>query len=149
MNTTTTEPISLKLSRLVKAPRERVFAAWTNPKEIVKWMGCEPGQCLSAKIDLRVGGEYQLRMKSMDSGEITVHGVYREIKPPARVVFTWTGTNCTAAMEGMSTVVTVDLVEKANGTEVQLTHTGFPTEDVRDRHNYGWSASLESLEKLV
>jgi uncharacterized protein YndB with AHSA1/START domain len=148
MNTTTTQPLSLKVSRLIKAPRERVFAAWTMPKEIVKWMTPDPSQCISAQIDLRVGGEYQIRLKS-EKGEMTVHGVYQEVKPPARLVFTWTGTNCLPAMEGMSTVVTVDFTEHKDGTTVQISHEGFPDADVRDRHVHGWNGSLDNLEKLA
>ena len=150
MNTTTTsQNLSLKVSRLIKAPRERVFAAWTTPEEIIRWMTPDPTQCLSAKIDLRVGGEYHILLKSDNSDTVKVYGVYREIKPPARLVFTWTGMNCLPAMEGMSTMVAVDLIEQKDGTLVQITHEGFPDAEVRDRHVHGWTGSLENLEKLA
>ena len=149
MNTTTSQNLSLKVSRLIKAPRERVFAAWTKPDQIIKWMTPDPTQCLSARIDLRVGGEYCIQLKSDDGGETKVHGLYREVTPPARLVFTWTGMNCLPAMEGMSTEVTVDFIEQQGGTLVQITHEGFPDAEVRDRHVYGWTGSLENLEKLA
>jgi uncharacterized protein YndB with AHSA1/START domain len=149
MSTTTTQPLILKVSHLIKASRERIFAAWTSPKEIVKWMTPDPTQCLSAAIDLRVGGKYLIQLKSDNSEETKVHGIYKEINPPSRLVFTWTGMNCLPAMEGMNTEVTVDLIEQAGGTLVQITHVGFPDEEVRDRHVHGWEGSLVNLAKVV
>jgi glutathione S-transferase len=150
MSTTTTEPITLNLSRLIKAPRERIFKAWTTPSEIVKWLGCDPSETIEAKIDLRVGGKYSIRMNGCDGGgETTVEGVYREIKPPSSLVFTWEPVNSSSEMNGMFTVVTVELVEQKDGTLVQITHVGFPSDEIRDRHNKGWTASLEHLAKLV
>jgi glutathione S-transferase len=145
MSTTTAEPITLNVSRLIKAPRERIFKAWTTPTEITKWMGCDPTQTIEAKIDLRVGGKYSIRMKGCDgAGETTVEGVYREINQPASLVFTWEPLG-----SGMSTVVTVELTEKKDGTLVDIVHIGFPSDEVCERHVKGWTASLEHLAKLV
>jgi uncharacterized protein YndB with AHSA1/START domain len=144
---TITQPVSLKISRLIKASRERVFAAWTNPNELPVWIGCgtRPGQ--SATIDLRVGGEYHLRMNSEECGEVHIHGIYQVINPPSRLVFTWQSVPC----EPMTTptLVTLDLIERKEGTEVQLTHEGFSTPDACDKHNNGWNSSLDNLAKLV
>jgi len=149
MNTTTTPTVSLKVSRHIKAPRERVFAAWITPSDIVKWFGCDGSYVHSAKVDARVGGEYHFLIKKESSGEMEVRGVYREVKSPSRIVFTWvwTGKNC-GGMEMGETVVTVDLFERNGGTEVQIIHEGFSGAEVRDQHSYGWNGCLDKMEKL-
>lgn len=149
MSTATTQPISLKVSRLIKAPRERVFAAWITPSDIMKWFGPETCQPLSAKIDARVGGEYHFRIKTETMGEIDLRGVYREVKSPSRLVFTWKGVNCNAEMEQGETLVTVDFVDRSGSTEVQISHDLFPNVEARDQHEYGWNGCLDKLEKLV
>jgi uncharacterized protein YndB with AHSA1/START domain len=148
MNTTTL-PIILKLNRLIKAPRERVFAAWTTPADIQKWLGGEGCLVSSAQVDLRVGGEYRFSMKSAEGGKSEAFGIYRVINPPSQLVFTWNSKGCCAGMENMDTQVTVDFIEQKDGTEVQITHEGFPDEEIRERHNYGWTGSLDKLEKLA
>jgi glutathione S-transferase len=148
MNTTTTQPVSLKVTRLIKAPRERVFNAWITPSDMMKWFGTETCQTLSAKVDARVGGEFQIKVKG-ENGDKTIGGVYREIKAPSKLVFTWNSCGCMPQMEGISTVVTVDFAEQKNGTIVTITHEGFPDSAARDGHNAGWTALLENLEKMV
>src|SRR3954466_2062918 len=96
---TAQEPVAtLRVTRLIKAPRERVFAAWTTPEDIDKWFGPETCKVLSARIDLRVGGEYRFRVNSPSCAEeagkateqvMEVFGIYREIKKPSRLVYTW------------------------------------------------------------
>jgi uncharacterized protein YndB with AHSA1/START domain len=146
---TTTQPVSLKVSRLIKAPRERVFAAWITPSDIMKWFGPEGCHALSARIDACVGGEYHFHMKTETMGEIDLRGVYREVKSPSRLVFTWYGVNCNPEMEGAETVVTVDFLDRGESTEVQISHDLFPNAEARDQHEYGWNGCLDRLEKLV
>ena len=55
---------ALRISRLINSPRDRVFAAWTTPADIMKWFGPETCQVTSAKINLRPSGDYLFRVKS-------------------------------------------------------------------------------------
>jgi uncharacterized protein YndB with AHSA1/START domain len=147
MSTANAQLQTLKLSRLIKAPRERVFAAWTTP-ELAQWLGGGPRKVISASIDLRPGGEY--RLKSAGEGcEVDMVGEYREVKPPERLVFTWTVGNCIPEHKGLQTLVTVELTEQKGGTLVQLTHEGFADTEICDRHDLGWNASFDYLEELV
>ena len=57
MTATLEQSTKLPVTRLIKAPRERVFAAWTTPADILKWFGPETCQALSANINLRPGGD--------------------------------------------------------------------------------------------
>ncbi len=145
MNTMTI-PASLKISRLIKAPRARVFAAWTTPADIQQWL-CSPSvKMLSAKVDARVGGEYAFRLLKQDKGEMERRGIYREVTPPSKLVFTWSG-GCGPADE--ETLVTVDFVDKNGATEVTITHERFLSQESCDQHNQGWTMCLDNMEKLL
>jgi len=141
------ETLTLEVKRLIKAPRERVFAAWTTPEDITKWFGPETCRVLSAKVDLRVGGEYHIRAHGVEYGEIEVGGVFREIKRPSRLVYTWGWTDAPMSEIG-ETVVTVDFVDVDGATEVRLCHEGFPSAEPRDKHSHGWNGCLDKLEKM-
>ena len=142
MSTKVAPNLSLEVKRLIKAPRERVFAAWTTPDQILKWFGSKECQAVSAKMDLRVGGEYQIVTHALE-----VSGVFREVKRPSRLVYTWRWTDQPVSEVG-DTVVTVDFVEVSGGTEVRLRHEGFTDTETREKHNYGWNGCLDKLDRM-
>lgn len=139
--------LTLEVKRLIKAPRERVFAAWTTPDAIHKWFGPETCRVLSAQVDLRVGGEYRIRAHSEPQGEVEVGGVFREVKRPSRLAYTWVWTDAPMNEIG-ETLVTVECVDANGFTEVRLRHEGFPSAEPRDKHNHGWNGCLDKLEKM-
>ncbi len=150
MNSTLTQPVTLKISRHIKAPRERVFAAWANINEYAQWLGGSDRKVISASNDLRPGGESHIKSSGAEgSCEIDMTGTYREVKPPELLSFTWTTGDCSPDHKGIQTLVTVELTEENGGTRLQLTHAGFPDDEICERHNKGWNASLDVLEKLV
>jgi len=149
MSTTTAKPPVIQVSRVIKAPRERVFQAWTTPSDILNWFGCGGSKALSADVDLRVGGEYRIRINSEKCGVMDVVGVYREINPPSRLVFTWGWLESDPSVEREETTVTIDLIDRNGSTEVKITHEGLTDSDSRDRHAYGWNGCLDNFEKLV
>ena len=139
--------ITLNLRRIFKAPRKKVFRAWTDPEELKKWWGPEGYATPSAEVDLRVGGKYRLGMRKLPDGEIFyLSGIYREVRPPERLVYTW---RWEAQPEHGETLVTVEFREVGDSTEVVLTHERFPTETARDDHNRGWSGCLDRLAELL
>jgi len=152
------EPVAtLRVTRVIKAPRERVFAAWTTPEDIHQWFGPATCRVLSAQIDLRVGGEYRFRVNSPGCAEenavsnpaeniMEVCGVYREIKKPSRLVYTW---SWEPKAEFGDSIVTVDFIDKEGFTEVQLTHDKLPSVDSREKHGHGWNGCLDKLEVLM
>jgi uncharacterized protein YndB with AHSA1/START domain len=142
--TETIAPIELIVNRTFKASRERVFRAWTDPKEMDRWFAPDPNSTIKASVDLRVGGAYRIEITN---GErvFGAHGVYREIRRPSRLVFTWDAINCgvTAAKD---TLVTVELFEVGEKTQVTLTHQNFADTEARERHEQGWKGCLDRLE---
>lgn len=139
---------SLQVRRLIKTNRARVFDAWTKPELMKQWLGGQPSQITSCKMDVRVGGAYVFNVQKTPGGPVTqLGGVYREVTPPARLVFTWDG-GCGGESK-IDSLVTVDLAEKDGGTEVCIKHERFPDADICAKHNQGWIASLDVLEKLL
>ena len=139
--------ISLVLTRVLPAPPEEVFRAWTEAEQLKKWFGPEGCKVPLAEADARVGGKYRIGIKPPDGDDILyVGGVFREVNPPARVSFTWQWEN-----EGLDTgesLVTVELRPQGDGTELTLTHERFASEESRENHNKGWASSLNDLEAL-
>lgn len=139
---TTTKP-SLTLKRRLKASPAKAFGAWTQPQDIAKWMGPANIVSVVAETNVRVGGQYHIQMRTSDNEEHNVGGVYREIVPNERLVYTWAWKS-TPERESL---VTVTFKPDGDGTILTLTHEHFFDEEARDRHQYGWTGALDKLEK--
>lgn len=139
---------TLYLKRTFPAPRLRVFEAWTNPEVMKSWF-C-PGEDYStplAEVDLRVGGRYRVAMKSHARNTVhTATGVYREIKSPERLVFTWCWEG---EPENGESIVTLEFRDLGGSTELHLIHEHFPSEEVRHEHEKGWEGCLTMLGKAL
>lgn len=136
----------LEIRRVLAAPRERVFAAWTRAEELRKWFAPGPLTTAVAESDLRVGGRYRVTMRGPDGIEHTVGGVYQVIEPPQRLVYSWRWEDKPSAGES---TVTVEFNERGGGTEVVLRHDGLPNEKEVADHTHGWNGCFEKLEKAV
>lgn len=137
---------ALTLRRTFQASRERVFRAWTTPEEIKQWKGPGDRSTPLVEVDLRVGGAYRVHMRSPDGTEARLVGVYREIDPPKKLVYTWTWETSPDMGE---TLVTVEFLERGRATEVVLKHELFPADEARDLHAHGWNGSLDKLAKIL
>ena len=146
MKTTMEHGVGLRVTRLIKAPRERVFSAWISEADLLKWFGPEECHPLSARIHPRVNGEYQLRVKTDNLGEINLHGVFRELTRPSQLVYTW-NLSGHPKLEFGESLVTVDFLDRGGATEVQITHEHLPNEEVKQDHQDGWNGCLDKLEK--
>jgi uncharacterized protein YndB with AHSA1/START domain len=155
--TITENNIKLQLTRVFDAPRELVFKAWTDAHQFQQWFGaaaCEGSSLQSAKADVRVGGKYRIQVRRADGEYFTTVGIYREVNPPERLVFTWqfekdgSGDEC-GEVEPPEMLVTVEFVARGKQTELILTHEKFASVDSRDRHHQGWDRCLNELGKFV
>jgi uncharacterized protein YndB with AHSA1/START domain len=137
---------SLTLKRRIKAPPAQVFEAWTDPKKLVQWFG--PAETVArsvrAQVDLRPGGRYQMNFQTEDGERHQVGGVYREVVPDRRLVFTWAW-HSTPERESL---VTVTLASDGEGTLLTLHHEQFFDQKARDGHERGWTGTLDKLERL-
>lgn len=159
MNTTktTAENIQLKITRVFDAPRELVFKAWTDARQFQQWFGaasCEGASLLSVKLDVRLGGKYRLQTRQADGEYYTIVGVYREVNPPERLVFTWQFEKDGAGesfgeVEPPEMLVTLEFGARGQQTELTLTHEKFGSVESRDRHHDGWNRCLDALGNAV
>lgn len=144
MSVTAAKP-SLTIKRRFDAAPEKVFSAWTDPEKVKRWMGPGAVEVLRTEGDPRAGGRYRWVMKSPDGEEHDVSGIYREVIPNEKLVFTWTWKS-TPERESL---VTVTFKKDGDGTLMTLMHEQFFDEDTRDRHQHGWSGSMDKLEQFV
>ena len=136
----------LKMTRVIKAPPATVFSAWTDPRKMSRWCAPEGAECAAVEVDLQVGGSYHIGMTSPE-GEYNARGVYREIDPPSRLVYTWRWDE--EEHDCGETLVTVEFKDLGGSTEVVLTHAGFPNAEARDGHDQGWTSCLGRLDGLL
>ena len=139
---------SLTVKRRLKAPPAKVFAAWTDPEKIKRWMG--PGEIVAVRVaaDARVGGRYRIEMRRPSGEAHNVGGIYREISPQ-REVRLHLGVGCGAGHEPHESLVTVLLKPDEGGTLLTLIHEHLFDEETRTGHEGGWNGALDKLEKLV
>jgi uncharacterized protein YndB with AHSA1/START domain len=141
-----TQP-SLTLKRRLNARPEKVYAAWTDPEKIARWFG--PSQVIAgsvqAEIDLRSGGHYRIAFDMMDGRHNQVGGVYRDVVPNQKLVFSlaW---HTTPERESL---VTLALKPDGDGTLLTLHHEQLFDEAARDGHESGWIGTLDKLEKFI
>jgi uncharacterized protein YndB with AHSA1/START domain len=138
-------PTSLSMTRVIRAPRERVFAAWTDPASLRKWWGPGPVVCPEAHVDLREGGQYRIANLHPDGSVTWISGVFERVQRPEQLVYTWV----ISAFPGDPTLVTLDFNEHPDGTELVLSHARFKDAATRDMHVGGWSGCLDKLEALL
>ncbi|WP_245287206.1 SRPBCC family protein [Bradyrhizobium elkanii] len=113
----------------------------------MQWFGpanVKPGS-VQAELDVRAGGRYRISFTGNDGEYHQVGGVYREVVPNERLVFTWAW-HSTPERESL---VTVSLRSDGAGTLLTFHHEQFVDETARDDHERGWSESLGKLEKFV
>ena len=131
---------TLDIDRVISIPAETVYRAFTD--RLDEWFGA-PG---SLVITPEVGGLYNFETE-MDGQRHPHYGRFLELVPGKRVSMTWlTGNPGTL---GAETVVTVDLTEQQDGTQVRISQSGFYDEASRDGHEEAWPLVLEHLEKTL
>ena len=138
---------ALRLSRRLKAPREAVFRAFTDPAALAKWFGPEGVQVTDVEVDLRTGGAYSMVFGETDGSSHGLSGIYREISPPERLVMTWVWDH--GVMAGVETLVTIEFGAAGAETELTLTHEKLPSQESLDMHSQGWTSTFNCLDQLV
>ncbi len=135
----------LRLRRRFAASRERLFRAFVEEGELVRWWGPEGFDVPELRLDPREGGSWRISMRAPDGAIYCLGGVYREVRPPEHLVMTWTWES--DSMAGVETLVTLEFRDLGQESELLVTHEGFPRETARDRHEEGWSGGLDCLER--
>ena len=138
---------ALRLQRHYDEVRpEQVWQAWTDPKALSVWFSPgEDNSVIHARTDVRVGGSFGVAFRMPNGDEHEVNGVYREVLPVSKLVFTWAWRD---APERES-LVTVRLAPTATGTRMDFLHEQFRDEAERDSHEGGWLPTIDKLGRFL
>jgi len=119
---TTPSEREIRVERVFDAPRERVFAVYTDPQLIGEWWGPRGTTTIVDRMDVRTGGGWRFVVRDADGGETAFRGTYRELTPPERIVqtFEWEGMPGHVSVE---TATFEDLGERTRVTTLSLFHT--------------------------
>jgi len=124
---TTPAEREIHIERIFDAPRERVFAAHTDPELIVQWWGRREDETTVDEMDATTGGKWRFVSRGPD-GEHAFRGVYREVTPPERIVqtFEWEG------MPGHVSIDDATFEDLGDGRTKIVSVTTFHTAEERD-----------------
>lgn len=138
----------LLIERVLDAPRELVFQAWTDLDHVRQWFGPKDYPCTQMTMDVRPGGRWRCCLTSIENGQqLWVGGVYRDIVPPERLAFTFAWEE--EGERGLETLVEITLTERAGKTHMTFRQTPFQSDGERDGHRGGWTSAFERLDELL
>jgi uncharacterized protein YndB with AHSA1/START domain len=143
--------LEIELSRILSAPRARVWEAWTKPEHVRQWWGQKDSTMAVCEIDLRPGGAWRFVEHAADGNEYPFTGEYREVSPPERLVNTFIfDVEPFNARAAVVTVTFEDLGGRTRVTENMLFET---TEDrdgmLQSGMEEGAAQSYERLDALL
>jgi uncharacterized protein YndB with AHSA1/START domain len=128
---TTPSATEIVLTRTFAAPRTLVFAAHTQPALLVRWYGARGWTLAECAVDLRVGGAWRFVSHGPEGAVMVQHGVYQEVVPPERLVYTETFAADPVPVDEHPVIVTVAFAEHGGRTTVTGT-LRFPSQAARD-----------------
>lgn len=143
----------LTITRLINAPRQKVWKAWTDPKLVAQWWGPRNFSIPLCEIDLRPGGRIVIHMSGY--GMLApMAGVFKEIKEPERLVFTSNAyTDATLSkvlLEGLTTVTLADEGGKTRVTVHSAILKAAPeATQALAGMDQGWTEQIEKLEEFL
>jgi uncharacterized protein YndB with AHSA1/START domain len=132
------------VTRLFNAPRALVFEAWTKPEHMMRWWGPKSYTTPSCEMEVRPGGALRLCMRSSDGVDLWVHGVFREVVEPERLVFTAVNDSDLDA----ETLITVTFEDQGGKTLLAM-HQTFVKPEVSRGAKEGWTSSFERLAEYL
>jgi len=146
----------LVITRTFDAPIERVWQAWTDPKQLMLWWGPKEFTAPTIHIDLREGGKYHYCMRGPDGKDYWSTGTFEEIVPMERLVFTDSfadkdGNIVSGAYYGMPEEfplvlkVIVELEQLPGKTRMTLKHVGMPPSESKELAGQGWNESFDKM----
>ena len=153
LNVTTPTDLEILITRGFNAPRELVWEAMSKPELIKQWLFGPPGWAMVlCEDDLRVGGKFRWGWRGPDGVEMGMHGVYREVKPPERIVRTEVF-DFGCDVQTTEQLCTLVLTEANDKTNLTLT-VRYPTKEARDGAiasgmEHGVAAGYDRLEEML
>lgn len=139
--------LTLELKRVLPAAPSVVFGAFSAADELAKWWGPKGFTVPSLEFKPRVGGSYRIEMQPAEGDPFYITGEFREIHPPARLVYTFVYED--PDPDDVETLAELSFRDLGESTEVIFTQSPFKTEARRELHRTGWTDSFDKLEQLI
>jgi uncharacterized protein YndB with AHSA1/START domain len=144
----------LVLSRIIDAPREKVFRAWTDPALLKQWFAPKPYTTPVAELDVRPGGSSKVVMRSPEGQDIPCPGVYLEVVKNERLAFTDAFTKAWQPSDKPFMIAVLTFEDHGNGKTKYTARVGHWSVEDRERHEQmgfheGWGLCTEQLEALA
>ena len=137
---------SVQISWNFSHPPAKVWQAWTDPSIAKLWFGSDPaGKVLEARFDVWVNGVFSVTFANSDGSEFTCQGIYKEIEPYNRLVFTWGWAN----QPDVDELITLQVAPDEGGTSMLFEQSNIDSKT--SVHNYaeGWRSTFQKLEKAL
>ena len=143
----------LSFTRVLDAPRAAVWRCWTDSELLPKWFCPPPWKVSKATMDVRAGGSSLIVMNGPNGEEMPNRGVYLDVVPNERMVFTDAFTEAWVPSQKAFMVATVEMADEGAKTRYTATVRHWSAED-RDAHEkmgffQGWGISTDQLEALA
>jgi len=138
---------TVRLHRVLRAPAERVYRAFLDPRALAKWIAPHGFVCEVHSLDAKVGGSYRMSFTNFNTGQShSFGGTYKELVPNERLRYTdrFDDPNLPGEIQ-----VTITLRPVMSGTEVNITQEGLPAAIPVEFCYMGWQESLAMLAALV
>lgn len=136
-------------TRIFNAPRELVYKAWTDPKQLAQWFPPKDFTSPRCEVDPRPGGIFRCDMKGPDGVVFVGKGLFREVVPNERLVFTFAGEESVPP----PLLVTVLFETRGKGTKLTMHQTAATVADYEDLLKLGviegMNQSFEKLDELL
>jgi uncharacterized protein YndB with AHSA1/START domain len=133
----------LVIKREVDAKPDVVFAAWCQPKLLMRWSFPFQDWKSTTENDFKIGGQYTHIVTASD-GTLHKHsGKYLDIVPNRKIIFTWN------VLDMQDTLITVEFNEIEGKTQITLTHENFPDAELRTLYYESWQCCLNHLEEFL
>lgn len=139
----------LLITRTFDAPLELVFRVWTTRDHMMRWLGPKDFTCTHLDYDFRVGGKWRSCIVAQQYGESWMGGVFKEIEPNRRIVYTFAWEGEDDDEYSLETIVTVTFVRDGEKTIQSFHQTPFSSVESRDSHVEGWGESLDREQAYV
>jgi len=137
---------ALVIKRVFDAPRDLVFMVWTDPRHAMSWWGPRDYPATVMEMDARPGGRWRHCLTSAEDGrDLWQGGVFREVVPPERLVFTFAWEE--EGERGHETLVTVLFADEGGKTRMTFRHEPFQSVEQRDGHSGGWTSTFDRLDE--
>lgn len=144
----TSEDTTLKITRTINAPRQKVFEAWTDFQQLELWWGPEGVKTEALIFEARAGGKFRWELTTPKGERMVAHGDFRQVRQDEKIAFTWHPGG--SDPERFHSIVTVEFHEKEPDiTELCLKQENLPSEESRDEHTEGWNSALDKLERQL